>query len=522
MKFKNAVVCLLSFAFCLSPADFETRVQTIGQAIDTPRVMETMRSVWERDRWFTFPKFEETIAYLDSRLRAAGLKNIEVLGAPADGVSQAGWWTMPLAWDVKQARLEVVSPERRVLADFAQIPASLCMWSGPANLEAELVEGGDAKGKFVLTRENPAGTKWKLARQGVAGVVNTFSENPSLKDGRQWINSWGDNGWAFTKGSAPLPCFSISPNQAEYVRGLLAKGPVRVRAVVDSRYYSGRYPYITAVLPGATTEEEILTLGHTAEQGAQDNATGVAAMVEALATLNRLIQSGALPRPRRTIRILAMPEMYGSMHYIQTHLEVLRRTKAALCVDTPAVAEYHLHLNPKVAASWTDELFQRVAKAWLGHVKRPWRTRPFMPGTDTFLADPMIGVPTVWPYGTLPVNTHHNSEDRPETVDADSLRDLTAITAAFLYEAAADSGLVVKRKRFGTLPLDDLPPDQREGYPNGAWHTTAILALYYCDGQRTLDEVIRLTEAELGPQKFDFTGYFKFLARRGYVELVRR
>jgi hypothetical protein len=244
--------------------------------------------------------------------------------------------------------------------------------------------------------------------------------------------------------------------------------------------------------------------------------------VEALATLRRLIESGKLVRPRRTIRVLAMPEMYASMHYIQTHPERMRRTKAAICVDTPAVEEYHLHLNPRVALSWTDDLFQRVAKAWLSSVGRKWRTRPFMPGTDTFLADPMIGVPTVWPYGTLPVNTHHNSEDRPETVDASSLRDLTAMTAAFLYAAATDSGLVVKRKRFGTLPLDDLPPDQREGYPNGAWHTPAIIALYYCDGERSLDEVIRLTEAELGPQKFDFVGYFKFLQRRGYVDLIQK
>src|SRR5215510_1065333 len=29
------------------------------------------------------------------------------------------------------------------------------------------------------------------------------------------------------------------------------------------------------------------------------------------------------------------------------------------------------------------------------------------------------------------------------------------------------NNLIVKRKRFGTLPLDDIPVDQREGQPNG-------------------------------------------------------
>jgi len=80
--------------------------------------------------------------------------------------------------------------------------------------------------------------------------------------------------------------------------------------------------------------------------------------------------------------------------------------------------------------------------------------------------------------------------------------------------------IVVKRKRFGTIPLDDIHPDDREGFPSGAWDGTVIAALYWCDGHRNLAEVIRLTRLELGADKFDFVGYFKFLERRGYVEFV--
>ena len=194
----------------------------------------------------------------------------------------------------------------------------------------------------MLTSQNPAGFKWLLAKKSALGAVNAFTENPDLKDGRQWINAWGDNGWAFIKSSSPLLCFSISPRQADYVRRLLKeRGKVRVQAVVDSRYYSDTYPYVTAILPGAGDQEEVLTLGHIAEQGAHDNATGVSAMVHALGVLNRLITSGRLPRPRRSIRLLAMPEMYGSMHYTAANAERMRRTVAAICVDTHA-APYQL------------------------------------------------------------------------------------------------------------------------------------------------------------------------------------
>jgi hypothetical protein len=84
---------------------------------------------------------------------------------------------------------------------------------------------------------------------------------------------------------------------------------------------------------------------------------------------------------------------------------------------------------------------------------------------------------------------------------------------------AAASKIVVKRKRFGTLPLDDLPHEQWEGYPSGAWAALPTIALYWCDGKRNLAEVIRLTRLELGPSDFDFIGYFRFLARHGYVEI---
>ena len=71
----------------------------------------------------------------------------------------------------------------------------------------------------------------------------------------------------------------------------------------------------------------------------------------------------------------------------------------------------------------------------------------------------------------------------------------------------------------GTLPLDDLPHEKWEGYPPGAWAAIPTIALYWCDGHRNLAEVIRLTRLELGPAEFDFIGYFRFLARHGYVEI---
>jgi len=47
-----------------------------------------------------------------------------------------------------------------------------------------------------------------------------------------------------------------------------------------------------------------------------------------------------------------------------------------------------------------------------------------------------------------------------------------------------------------------------------------VKALYWCDGHRTLAEVIRLTRLEVGPTEFDFVAYFRFLEKNGYVEFA--
>ena len=79
----------------------------------------------------------------------------------------------------------------------------------------------------------------------------------------------------------------------------------------------------------------------------------------------------------------------------------------------------------------------------------------------------------------------------------------------------------MRRKRIGTITLDNLGREQREGFPAASFWGVPVSALYWCDGKRTLAEVIRLTELEMGPQTLNFVGYFKFLEKNGYVEFVK-
>jgi hypothetical protein len=192
---------LMSWGIATPESRLDSLRRSISSEVKPDQAMEYMRQVYETDRWFTFPKFQETAEYLARTMKEIGLQEVQLLGAPADGVSQFGYWTMPLAWDVRQARLELVGqgvPEEfRVLADYEKVP-SLGMWSGPTppgGVTADLVELKDTsraaverlelKGKMVLIHENPAGIKWLLAKKGVLGAINTSTENPALENGRQ-------------------------------------------------------------------------------------------------------------------------------------------------------------------------------------------------------------------------------------------------------------------------------------------------------------------------------------------------
>src|SRR3954467_12516897 len=110
-------------------------LQILRQEVKPDQAVRDVQTIWETDRWFTFPKFEETAKNVAAILRRAGMEEVEIGNPPADGVTQGGYWTMPLAWDVKIGTLEILDPAvpagRRMLADYQKVPTSIGMWSGP-------------------------------------------------------------------------------------------------------------------------------------------------------------------------------------------------------------------------------------------------------------------------------------------------------------------------------------------------------------------------------------------------------
>jgi hypothetical protein len=183
--------------------------------------------------------------------------------------------------------------------------------------------------------------------------------------------------------------------------------------------------------------------------GAQDNSTGQAAMLEAVAAVQRAIAAGRLPRPTRAIRMLTFAEDYGSSHYIATHMDRMKRTVGAMHLDVPAgnndvLGAYSFAATPDVSRSYHDALVMRVAGTYYGgQAGSRGRGRvpllaPYSPTSDSYVSEPMIGVPTIAARGSSgPVAVHHNSEDTLDRVDPRSLEDLSSVVGGYLYYLAS-------------------------------------------------------------------------------------
>ena len=451
--------------------DLPALFQALQPRISGNRARDYVMRLWTHEKWFSLPEWQKAAQVARAIMEERGFDEAVLLGTPADGVTKSCAWTNPIGWDVKQATLEVIDPplpdEYRYLADYLDNPTSLNAWSAPTppggiETELALMETNDpeelgrlaAKGKIVLTSGNTRNLKRYLDRHGILGYVGDAIEenNADFVNANQWFNGWSDlpGGWWMTSyDSQKNFCFSISQKKANYLRGLIRQGKkVKVRARIDSRYYTdSELPYVVGLVKGSGPEgEEILITGHLNEWGANDNSTGVSAILEAVATLNDLVKSGRLARPRRSIRVLLGPEMYGSLPYVAKNLARLReKTVAAVCVDTTtedydlATTSLSISLNPNACPTYVDAVFPEIVRRYyaLYNPERRWSTLPFNMGTDTYFCEPMIGVATSYVSMIAGGHLHHNSMDTIEKVDPRTLRELSFINAAYLYYIAS-------------------------------------------------------------------------------------
>jgi hypothetical protein len=118
----------------------------------------------------------------------------------------------------------------------------------------------------------------------------------------------------------------------------LRREKITVHAVVESKMEPYELQNIVCHIPGTDPEAgEVIFSAHLFEgytkQGANDNKSGSACIMEVARTLHSLIEEGRLPRPKRTIRFLWGPEFSGTGPWVKANKDIMERTLCNINMD---------------------------------------------------------------------------------------------------------------------------------------------------------------------------------------------
>ncbi len=314
----------------------------IADELDPTNCVQHVAEISQYHRGLGSREYHEACEYLRRYLAS---QNIEVggLDAPLDNKTRIGNYTVPPAWEPRDALVKIVEPEEKVVVSFQETPTCINSWSGatpPEGVTAELVyvgagdreedyAGKDVRGKICLVDKGYAWRTHPLAveKHGALGFINDdVIAMPPLKTRETFpdVVMWNtlyeremDGG--FVRGFG----LSISPRMGDYLRDLLRKGPVKLFVNVECRTFIGVMENPMGIIRGSQyPHEEVLMAAHICHTrpSAIDNAAGCAHITEVMRTLNALIQRGDLPAPKRTLISFYGPEGHHTNVY-GAHME---------------------------------------------------------------------------------------------------------------------------------------------------------------------------------------------------------
>jgi len=319
------------------------QAEAIGAELSGSAALWTVRALSQHHRMRGSAGYRAAAEAIRDGLREAGLEGVEIIALPADGRIFYGTQRSRPGWNARFAELWEGS-ER--IASWADQPISLAQDSISGRADADLVDigagtseadyqGKDVRGRLVLTSSQPSEVQeLAVGRFGAAGIVS-WAQN-------QHTGWWGEDrslirwGHLETFAAHPTFAFMVSPARAHGWQERLRRGEaVHLRAEVDAGPVPSAYLIPTAIIPGRDRAHEIVFSCHLdhPSPGANDNASGCAGELEIARTLSRLIRSGALPRPERTLRFIWPAEVEGTISLLNARPEFARRTLATIHLD---------------------------------------------------------------------------------------------------------------------------------------------------------------------------------------------
>ena len=420
------------------------------------------------------PPEEYTTRYFEidfvlKKLKEYGIEDAEIIDLPTRSEK---------TWDAESAELWITKPARYKLSDLREEPALLCSGSATTDVTAELVyvgpgdgedfyQGKDVKGKIVLVNGMPEmARRLAVDKFGALGLIGYGSSHPEHDPDQV--------GWSSIRVSekeTPTFAFMVSTRQGQELRDSLERGAaIEVRAVCKTQQVPYKEQMVAALLPGWDfPEEELVFTAHLFEgltmRGANDNDSGVVAVLETARSLKKLVADGRIAPLRRSVRFLFIPEIGGTAAYIAKYPDIAGRFFAAINEDMvgEALARgksfFNLERTPHSLPSYLNDVLESIFRwvdltqneNWEVEGEAPdivspngsgdpfyYSIKEFAGGSDHIVFnDGGVGVPAVT-FNGWPDMWYHTSRDTPDKSDPTQLKRAAFIgvtAAAFLANA---------------------------------------------------------------------------------------
>ena len=249
-------------------------------------------------------------------------------------------------WDAIRGRLTITGARKEVIADHDRVAASLAKGSKTNNVERELVyvpngdsakcyKDIDVKGKIVISEGNVRSIfDAAVNSNGASGAVSYEVRYPERYPEMLVWNSVQPR--KNTKGGFG---FQITYTKGRELIAQLKRGKkITVHAEVETKKYPHKLNVVTGLIPGTDRAvQELLFVAHLFEgiskQGANDNLSGVACILETGRTILALAKKGLIEQPRRSIRFLWVAHFTGSRAYIRKHPDEMECIFAGINMD---------------------------------------------------------------------------------------------------------------------------------------------------------------------------------------------
>ena len=365
----------------------DDEIRMLANELSGDRAFEHIRvlSQWHRDSGME--GFFKAVDYMKQAAKDAGLEDVRFIEQPLEGPN----------YTARAAELWMVEPVEVKLADIGDAAVYLADGSHDADVTAELVWIGDAKGgkldslnvkgKIVLTDKSAgAAVQNAVYNAGALGVVSyQTSEGRSAMDVPDQI-AWSRIGATPPEGKTPTFAFMLSPRKGELLKKILESdqlqdyfatgkktkgGRVLLKAKVDTEIGTapGRTGFVEGWIRGSQIhDQQIIITAHLQEEkgSANDDGSGCGNILEIARAFNKLIREGKMKRPLRDIRFWWTDEIYSEYRYFKDNPGEPKKFLANIHQDMVGANQsmgsrvQHIIMGPHSRTSYLDAVYESV------------------------------------------------------------------------------------------------------------------------------------------------------------------